>query len=335
MVAGPVIVAPCASDHGTVSLVSGKRVGLVLGGGGILGAAWMIGGLAAVEERIGRPLDDCDVIVGTSAGSIVAAALRLGFTPAQLVAHQLGDGEAHLPGAHEFQHDSGRLPPPPRMRIGSARMLATAALAPHSVHLRALASAFVPQGRAEHRTLRRYLETMVSDDPDQWPERDTWIVGVDYERGRRVVFGRAGSPSASLPDAVVASCSIPGWHAPTVIGDRRYVDGGVRSAASLDLLQGRGLDEVYVLAPMASYETDRPLRPSWCAERRLRQAFAVQVSLERRKVERAGGRVTVITPGPDDLPALGINLMDGRRRHDVLRTAQVTIPATLSRSGVR
>ncbi|MCM4084832.1 patatin-like phospholipase family protein [Paractinoplanes hotanensis] len=315
--------------------MSGKRVGLVLGGGGILGAAWMIGGLAALEDRIGRPLGECDVIVGTSAGSIVAAALRLGFTPAQLVAHQLGEGEEHLPGAHEFQHDSGRLPPPPRLRFGSVRMVATAALAPHSVHPRALASAFVPQGRAQHHTLRRYLETMVSHDPDHWPERDTWIVGVDYERGRRVVFGRPGSPQASLPDAVVASCSIPGWHSPTVIGDRRYVDGGVRSVVSLDLLRGRGLDEVYVLAPMASYATDRPLRPSWQAERALRHAFAAQVSVERCKVEGSGARVTVITPGPDDLPALGINLMDGRRRDDVLRAAQVTIPAALSRSGIR
>ncbi|MBM2616350.1 patatin-like phospholipase family protein [Actinoplanes sp. LDG1-06] len=315
--------------------MSGKRVGLVLGGGGILGAAWMIGGLAALQERIGRPLGDCDVIVGTSAGSIVAAALRLGLSPDQLVAHQLGEGEEHLPGAHEFQHDSGRLPPPPRARFGSVRMVATAALAPHSVHPRALASAFVPQGRAQHHALRRYLETMVRHQPDHWPERDTWIVGVDYERGRRVVFGRPGGPPASLPDAVVASCSIPGWHAPTTIGDRRYVDGGVRSVVSLDLLHDQRLDDVYVLAPMASYATDRPCRPSWRAERALRQAFAAQVSLERRKVERAGTRVTVITPGPDDLPTLGINLMDGRRRDDVLRTAQVTIPATLSRSGGR
>ncbi|GID32342.1 NTE family protein [Paractinoplanes brasiliensis] len=318
-----------------VSGMSGERVGLVLGGGGILGAAWMIGGLAALEDRIGRPLGECDVIVGTSAGSIVAAALRLGLTPAQLVAHQLGEGEDHLPGAHEFQHDSGRLPPPPRVRFGSARMLATAALAPHSVHPRALASAFVPQGRAQHHTLRRYLETMVSHDPHHWPERDTWIVGVDYERGRRVVFGRPGSPQVPLPDAVVASCSIPGWHSPAVIGDRRYVDGGVRSVVSLDLLQGQRLDEVYVLAPMASYSTDRPIRPSWRVERALRQVFAAQVSLERRKVERSGARVTVITPGHDDLRALGINLMDGRRRHDVLRTAQATVPAALAGAGAR
>jgi NTE family protein len=312
-------------------MTTDRRVGLVLGGGGTLGAAWMIGGLAAVEERIGRPLHESDVIVGTSAGSIVAAALRHGFGPAELVAHQLGESGDHLPGAHEFESDTGRLPPPPRMRMGSPRLLATAVLAPHSVHPAVLASAFVPQGRSEHRTLRRYVGALTGDDPDHWPRRDTWIVGVDYECGRRVVFGRPGSPAASLPDAVVASCSIPGWHRPTAIGDRRYVDGGVRSAASLDLLHTERLDEVYVLAPMASYRTDRPWQPVWRAERMMRRVFAAQLDRERRKVERAGTRVTVLTPGPADLEAIGLNLMDGRRREDVLRTAQVTIPAALRR----
>jgi predicted acylesterase/phospholipase RssA len=49
-----------------------------------------------------------------------------------------------------------------------------------------------------------------------------------YRSGRRVAFGRPGAPSAGLPDAVVASCSIPGWYAPKEIDGRAYVDGGVR-----------------------------------------------------------------------------------------------------------
>ncbi|GAA2607636.1 patatin [Paractinoplanes durhamensis] len=306
-----------------------------MGAGGTLGAAWTIGGLSAVQDRIGRPLNEVDVIVGTSAGSIVAAAIRHGFTPEDLVAHQLGGGADHLPGAHEFEHDSGRLPPPPRLRVGSVRLLATAALAPHSVHPAVWASALLPQGRSEHHTLRRYVQTLVRDDPDHWPVRDTWIVGVDYECGRRTVFGRPGSPPASLPDAVVASCSIPGWHRPTRIGDRRYVDGGVRSSASLDLLHAGGLDEVYVLAPMASRESDCRWHPAWHAERAARQVFNAQLERERRKVERGGARVTLLTPGRADLSAIGINLMDGRRRREVLQTAQVTVEAALRRVATR
>jgi NTE family protein len=310
-----------------------KRVGLVLGGGGTLGAAWMIGGLPAVQERIGRDLGDVDVVVGTSAGSVLAAALRHGLSPADLLAHQYGTAGPRLPGPDEFDHDSGRLPPPPRPWVGSARLLATTALAPYTVHPMVAASALVPQGRAQHRTLHRYVHTMVTEhrgDPDGWPERHTWIVGVDYGSGRRAVFGRIGAPPAAMADAVVASCSIPGWHEPKTIGGRRYVDGGVRSAASVDVLHRERLDEVYVLAPMVSHRTDRPLRPSWRAERWLRQALTAQLDGEVRKVEATGTAVTVITPGPADLQAMGGNLMDGRRRRKVLETARQTVPAALA-----
>ncbi|MEU4421516.1 patatin-like phospholipase family protein [Actinoplanes sp. NPDC024001] len=306
-----------------------KRVALVLGAGGTLGAAWMIGGLAALQERLGRPLSQVDTIVGTSAGSVLAAALRHGFTPDDLVAHQLGESHPLVPHPDEFENDSGILPPRPRLRLGSPRMLATAALAPHSVHPQVLASALLPQGRSQHHTLRRYVQALVHSDPGGWPLQDTWIVGVDYESGRRVVFGRPGSPAAPLPDAVVASCSIPGWHRPAVIGERRYVDGGMRSVASVDVLHREEHDEVYVLAPMASHHTDRPRNPAVRAERVLRQVLATRLDREADKVARSGAKVTVVTPGPDDLAAIGANLMDGRRRHEVLRTAQATIPAAL------
>ncbi|MFI1996640.1 patatin-like phospholipase family protein [Actinoplanes sp. NPDC020271] len=307
-----------------------KRVALVLGAGGTLGAAWMIGGLAAIQERVGRPLGEADTIIGTSAGSVVAAALRHGLTPDQLIDHQLGVDNPAVPAAADFERDSGLHPSPPRLRLGSPRMLATAVLAPHSVHPRVLASALLPEGRSEHRTLRQYVQALAGAEPGPWPRHDTWIVGVDYESGRRVVFGRPGSPPAPLPDAVVASCSIPGWHRPVVIGDRRYVDGGVRSITSVDLLRNQQYDEVYVLAPMASSRTDRPWHPATRAERVLRQLLAVELAREVAKVAGTGARVSVLTPGPADLDAIGVNLMDGRRRADVLRTAQTTIPAALA-----
>lgn len=313
-----------------------RRVGLVLGSGGTLGAAWMIGALGAVQARIDRPLQDLDVIIGTSAGSILAASLRYGLTPADLEAHQRGDGSTDLPGLHEFERDTGILPPLPRLRMGSPRLLARAALAPHRVHPMVAASALLLQGRAQHHTLHRYVHHLANSRTTsehhggRWPLRHTWIVVVDYGSGRRVAFGRAGSPTAPLPDAVVASCSIPGWHAPKTIGDRQYIDGGVRSVASVDLLHRERLDEVYVLAPMASHETDRPMWPTWRAERFVRRLHAGSLAREVRKVSDTGTRVVVLTPGPADLSVMGINLMDGRRRAAVLETARHTTPARLA-----
>ncbi len=146
-------------------------------------------------------------------------------------------------------------------------------------------------------------------------------MAVDYDSGRRVAFGRAGAPAVPLPDAVVASCSIPGWYAPKVIGDRRYVDGGVRSSTSLDLLARVELDEVYVLAPMASFDSDRSRNPAVRAERLFRRLTTRQLLNEVHKVEATGARVIVLAPGRDDLVAMGVNLMDPARRQRVLETS--------------
>ena len=325
------------------------RVGLVLGAGGTLGLAWTIGALGAVQERIGRPLYAVEAMVGTSAGSVVAAALRCGITPEALIAHQRGQGPAGLSTSDEIASASGHLPSLPRFRMGSPRLLATVAQRPHLVHPRVAASALIPQGRTEHGALHRFMHELVADAAGHparshllhggsghpWPQHSTWIVSVDYGSGRRVVFGRDGAPPASLPDAVVASCSIPGWHAPKTIGERRYVDGGVRSVASADLLHAAQLDEVYVLAPMAGHEVDRPRSAAGRTERFIRQMLARSLDREVHKVEATGTRVIVLTPGPEDLAAIGANLMDARRRRAVLETSLRTAASHLAASSAR
>jgi NTE family protein len=159
----------------------------------------------------------------------------------------------------------------------------------------------------------------------------TWIVAVDYDRGRRVFFGRPGAPRARLPDAVVASCSIPGWYEPAMIGGRRYIDGGVRSPTSLGALARAGVDEVFVLAPMASAEPGRtPRKPHERLERRLRALITMALLREVRALSSAGIKVTVLTPGPEDLAAMGVNLMDPRRRQAVLETSLITSAAALA-----
>ncbi len=314
-----------------------RRVGLVLGAGGVLGAAWMAGALRPVQERIGRPLHEVDVIVGTSAGSVLAAVLRCGVEVDDIIAHQRGEGRASLPHLAEMDKESGPLPPLPRLRLGSPRLLASTVRAPHRVHPWVAASALLPQGRAQHRTLSHLVhaslayahEHMRPGEP-AWPSRHTWIMAVDYESGRRIGFGRPGAPAASLPDAVVASCSIPGWYEPKLIGDRRYVDGGVRSSTSLDLLARADLDDVYVLAPMASYATETPRHPALRAERFVRQLIARAMAREVEKVRASGANVTVLTPGPEDLSAMGVNMMNPARRLRVLEQSLVSSPVRLT-----
>ncbi|MGE5156232.1 MAG: patatin-like phospholipase family protein, partial [Betaproteobacteria bacterium] len=313
-----------------------RRVGLVLGAGGVLGAAWMAGALRQVQERIGRPLHEVDLIVGTSAGAVIAAVLRCGVGVDDIVAHQRGDPLPVLPHLAELDEESGPLPPMPRLRLGSPKLLASSVRAPHRVHPWVAASALLPEGRGRHHTLDRLVRVLVTHshahdqlDPvdPAWPRRQTWIMAVDYDSGRRIGFGRPGAPPVSLPDAVVASCSIPGWYEPKVISERRYIDGGVRSSTSLDLVAKAGLDDVYVLAPMASYAPDAPRHPALRAERLVRQLITRAVAREVGAVRASGATVTVIAPGPEDLAAIGPNVMDHARRRQVLEQSLLTARA--------
>jgi len=322
-------------DQATRDQAGRNHIGLVLGAGGVVGAAWMTGALRAVQDRLPCALGDVGLIVGTSAGSVLAAALRCGVTIEQMIALQRGESMRELRGAGVRDLDDGPLPPRPQLRVGSPRLMLTALLAPHRVHPGVGASAWLPLGRARHEALRatvQALQQRSGQASTDWADGRTWMVAVDYDSGQRVIFGDEGAPPASLADAVVASCSIPGWYAPVVIGGRRYVDGGVRSATSLSTLAGTGVSEVYVLAPMASIEPDRPLRQTERLERRLRRLITRALLREAAVLRARGIRVVVLTPGPEDLAAMGVNLMDPRRREPALATSLRTSAAALAAS---
>ena len=333
-----------SGDGGTAPLPRRLRTGVVLGAGGVLGAAWMAGALAALQRRLPYAVGAVDLIVGTSAGSALAAALRCGVAVEDIVEHQRGTPLALLPSLSEIDRDAGGpLPPLPRMGVGSPRLLLSTALAPHRVYPWVAASALLPQGRARHTALEDLVRGLLAQaEAHAWPAMaptgraswapggETWVMAVDYDSGRRVAFGRAGAPPATLPEAVVASCSIPGWYRPTVIGGRRYVDGGVRSTTSLDLLAKVDLDEVYVLVPMASYVVDAPRNAYARLERQFRRLITIGLQHEARKVQARGVRVIVLTPGPEDLTAIGANLMDPKRRTRVLETSLRTSAAALA-----
>ena len=313
------------------------RRGLVLGGGGVLGSAWAVGALQAIKDVHGLDPRDFDVIVGTSAGSVLGALIGAGVSIDALRDHQRGEQITEGPLAgYLWDYETatgGRRPNLPRLRgPGSVRLMASSLRHGLKMPPTAVLSAFLPVGNGSLERVGHLIDALTPY--GEWsPHPSLWIVGMDYEAGHRVVFGRDDAPTVALSDAVMASCAIPGWFEPVTIEGRTYIDGGAWSATSADVLAAQGLDEVIVVAPMVSFENDEPDSLLSRLESRWRGSVTRRCLAEVDELEAAGVQVTVLGPGREDLEAMGGNIMDGRRRLQVLETSLRTSRSALEQGG--
>ncbi|MEV6376986.1 patatin-like phospholipase family protein [Micromonospora musae] len=208
---------------------------LVLAGGGVAGIAWELGvlrGLADADPALADRILAADLVVGTSAGSAVAAQITNGTPLDDLYAAQLRPETAEI----EVDVDTEKLfadygavltgvsdPAEARRRLG-ALALAAQTVEP-AVRLAAIDARLPVKA---------------------WPGRDVRLPAVDAESGEVTVF--TGDSRVSLRDAVAASCAVPGIWPPVAIGERRYIDGGVRSMTNADL--AAGADRVLIIQPI-------------------------------------------------------------------------------------
>lgn len=316
------------------------KVGLVLGGGGIIGSAWLAGSLRALERETGWDPRDADVIVGTSAGSIMGTFCASGRPPwrgassSSSGADPLADA-AGRPEARNGTDGSGfrlhgglpRLgPASPRLVLSGLRNLDRRTPA-------ALAFGLMPEGMVSTAPLERIVREVV---PSGWPDHPSlWIVACDYGTGERVVFGREGAPAADAAEAVAASCAIPSFYRPRAIGGRRYVDGGLWSPSNLDLVAGAGLDLVVCLNPTSSLQRPPGADPVARFGRAMRELSGRRLGTEAKEVRAAGADLLLVQPVAEDLAAMPTNMMSRENRGEVYRTAQRTMAARLADPALR
>jgi NTE family protein len=275
---------------------------LVLGGGGILGEAWISSLLAGLHSDDEFEARDCGTYIGTSAGSIVAAFLCAGVDPRSRL-----DGLPEPPPVPEADPPSSGSPASGLLRAGAAAgQLAAGSLAallllstePGGRLVRRLALDRVPAGRRSLRELGADVETSGV----QWDGR-LLISAVDLGSGRRVMFDGSGV-QISVAEAVQASCAIPGVFRPVVVDGHSYVDGGAWSPTNMDVARvGKG-DRVLCLNPTASLKFSRRA-PLGALGSFSRSAAAVEAAALRRR----GAKVRVISPDREATAAMGVNLM--------------------------
>ncbi|MET9000708.1 patatin-like phospholipase family protein [Amycolatopsis sp. NPDC004169] len=210
---------------------------LVLGGGGPAGVAWTS---ALLHELVsgGLPAAESDVVLGTSAGSVVGAwlTMRPGGLPT-LPQRMLDRARWHARNTESGYGDRDLLR---RVVAGSTHdaesargigQAAIAAIPPISVdQAEGLWRATLPEG--------------------PWPDR-LRVTSVNAGTGAAKAWSAADG--VSLAAAVACSTAAPGAAPPVTLADSVWVDGAVRSGTNADLVRDVGSaarGRVLVLAPL-------------------------------------------------------------------------------------
>ena len=256
---------------------------LVLGGGGVLGVSWATGMLVGLAEA-GVDAHGADLIVGTSAGSVVGAQVSVGKTLDEMMAGQTGD-EGPVDTPMEFD--------PANLMAIFQKWAANTLMTPAAC---AEVGAMAIASRTP--SLERWLETFAEVADTEWPDRPFTVTAVDAESGRFQTWDKdSGAPFQA---AVASSCTVPGLFPVVPINGKLYMDGGVRSTTNADLASG--YDSVLVIAPIgARNDGIDPLG------KRMSEA-------EVEALNSAGTRADLVFPDSGSLEAMGINRMDRTRQ---------------------
>jgi NTE family protein len=299
-----------------------KRIGLVLGAGGLTGQAFHAGVLSALAEATGWDARDASLIVGTSAGAGAGAYLRLGLSGpdfAKLLAtEEMSEQGAQLIGRLGPSGD-WTTPVGPRNwpQAPHPRLLARAITAPHKIRPEALLGVTFPPGRVPTESWAQALRPVAGT---EWPAEPLWICTVRMSDTKRVVLGREGAPRTDLTTAVAASAAIPGYFQPVEIDGERYVDGGVHSPSNADVLRREKLDLVLISSPMSTSRN----APLVTRSQPVRRHFRIRLGQEVRRLRKAGLPVVVFQPSAADQAAMGSRAMDPERNAAVVHASRET-----------
>ncbi len=278
----------------------GRERALVLGGGGSAGNAWEIGVIAGLFDA-GLDVTEADLIIGTSAGSTVAAQIT-GATPAKLLADILA--AAPPPGTGPVGSDRGRvLNRPVADHMERTGAIFGAAVDAADMRRRMGAAALEWDAASGSSSQAQWRATVAGRLPSEhWPQRPMLIVAVDAHTGEPVVFDRHSG--VDLVDAVAASCANGFGVAPHSIGDNRYIDGGYRSVENADLAAGYG--RVLVLSPFGG-RSRAPLE------------WGIHLGAQVDELRAGGSRVETIFPDSNSRDAFGDNVMNPSTRPPAAR----------------
>lgn len=293
---------------------------LVLAGGGVSGAVYEIGALRAIDDLLSsHTVNDFDIYVGTSAGSILGSCLANGVTTHELLRMM----EGALPDAKRLQRNQ-ILAPNVRGLVNRGRRF------PRLLLQRTLDAMRHPQefapldwiwdmleglptglysGNNLERYLRRFLSARGSNSFRDL-QRELYIVATELDTGERAVFGDGALRDVPISRAVAASSAMPIVYEPVRINGIDYIDGGVRGTASLDVAIDRGAKLIVCINPLVAFDNRDQKLGGRIADAGI-QAIGNQVfrtfvhaglhyHLKKLRHQHADVDIILIEPRPDD-----------------------------------
>jgi predicted acylesterase/phospholipase RssA len=239
---------------------SRSKTALVLAGGGLTGAVYELGALRAINDLlVDFTVNDFDIYVGTSAGSIVASGLANGITPQEML--------QSMDGSHPFLRQIQRRD---LFTLNIADLRSSGINLPRAMwdaikHYAAHPNDFnlldlgwflldeLPSSIYDVFSLEKYIRDIIlsagSTEHFNKLSKELYIIATELDTGDRAVFGN-GYRLTSIPRAVSASSAVPILYKPVRIGNRDFIDGGLRGNASLDVAIEQGAELVVCVNPM-------------------------------------------------------------------------------------
>lgn len=242
-----------------------SKTALVLAGGGVAGAAYEIGALCAIDQLLEQiSVNDFDIYVGTSAGALIGSCLANNYTPRTLLSvldssllgiDQLEPHHLYSINIGSMLSRAGRLP---LSLFDAFRQLISGRGSTSVLDLMGSLAISLPTGLYDTRSLEKYLVAALSQpgrsNNFNQLKHELAIVATDLDTGERAVFGHAPLNDVPISKAVCASAALPIFYQPVRIGNRDYIDGGIRGTASLDVAIERGAELIVCINPLVPFD---------------------------------------------------------------------------------
>jgi predicted acylesterase/phospholipase RssA len=326
-----------------------SKTALVLGGGGFTGGVYEMGALRALDLlSVNRTVNDFDIYVGTSAGSVVAALTANGVTPEQMMRvvnnqaptpfRDLSLDMVLRPNYREYLSKALQLP---LHLLGLLRTIGTNVGTFSPVDLGIALAEALPSGVYTGSGIEQYVRAVLSD-PDRTDDfrllrPELYIAATDLDTCERIVLGAEGWDDVPISAAVRASAALPMLYKPFEIKGRTLIDGGVVSTTNVDIAVEAGAKFIVVVNPLVPFVNDFGTEIPTLFGSRVRrvadmgfpkigyQTFKLLAYQRLHEVARQwqerypGVDIVLVEPQPDDELMFETNIMNYTSRIEVAR----------------